>query len=179
MVRIFIYIVLMALVFGCGDANNNTISVVKKPKALSDKEQLLELNKQFAKAEGRFMQYYIDSLNISATHAPLGYWYWVYSESGNQRKPKFGERVRLKYTVELLEGGRLYSSEENGLKSFVVDMGEVESGLHHAVKHLNLGDKSKIIIPSHLAFGTYGDGNKIPSKATLLYDIELVEITTP
>ncbi len=58
-------------------------------------------------------------------------------------------------------------------------MSEVESGLHHGVKHLSVGDKAKFILPSHLAFGTYGDGEKIPSKATLLYDLELIEITKP
>jgi FKBP-type peptidyl-prolyl cis-trans isomerase len=38
------------------------------------------------------------------------------------------------------------------------------------------GEKAIFIIPSHLAFGLLGDENKIPKRATLVYDVELVQV---
>jgi FKBP-type peptidyl-prolyl cis-trans isomerase len=52
----------------------------------------------------------------------------------------------------------------------------VESGLEEVILFLKKGDRAKIIIPSHLAFGLVGDGNKIPAMATLVYDLELIEL---
>jgi len=36
------------------------------------------------------------------------------------------------------------------------------------------GDRAKLIVPSHLAFGLLGDLKKIPAGATLVYDIEIL-----
>ena len=41
---------------------------------------------------------------------------------------------------------------------------------------MKVGDKAKFIIPSHLAFGLLGDENKIPKRATLVYDVELIDV---
>jgi FKBP-type peptidyl-prolyl cis-trans isomerase len=57
-------------------------------------------------------------------------------------------------------------------------MDNVENGLHEAIQYLRVGDKAKIILPSYLAHGLTGDSDKIPPMASVLYDIELVEITT-
>jgi len=40
---------------------------------------------------------------------------------------------------------------------------------------MNKGAKAKFILPSHLAHGLLGDENKIPSNATVIYDIELLD----
>jgi len=58
----------------------------------------------------------------------------------------------------------------------VVGHGGVESGLEEAVLLLHAGDKARIIIPSHLAYGLVGDDDKIPARATLIYEIELIEL---
>ena len=58
---------------------------------------------------------------------------------------------------------------------FTVGKGEVISGLEEGILLLHIGDKAKFIIPSHLAYGLLGDDNEIPTKATLIYDIEVVQ----
>jgi FKBP-type peptidyl-prolyl cis-trans isomerase len=43
---------------------------------------------------------------------------------------------------------------------------------------LRVGDKARFILPSHLAHGVPGDGVKIPRRATIIYDLELINITS-
>ena len=69
-----------------------------------------------------------------------------------------------------------YNSDKDGLKLIELGKAEVESGLEEGILLMKVGDKAKLVIPSHLAFGLLGDENKIPKRATLIYDVELVEI---
>ena len=53
---------------------------------------------------------------------------------------------------------------------------EVESGLHEGVQLMRVGDKSRMIMPPHLAHGILGDGDCIPRRAIIIYDVELLNI---
>ncbi|MFT5970517.1 MAG: FKBP-type peptidyl-prolyl cis-trans isomerase FkpA [Flavobacteriales bacterium] len=168
----FIWFFAIVIMVSCQD---KTISVVSSKQ--NSKDQLLDLNRKFAKAEAKFIATMIDSLAIPAIEDSLGYWYLIYSKGSQQPiYAHYKDRVKVRYSLCLLEGDTIYGSSNMVEKSFVVGRTEIESGLHHAVKHLSVGDKAKIILPSHLAFGTYGDGAKVPAKASLLYDLELIKI---
>ncbi|HVA97909.1 MAG TPA: FKBP-type peptidyl-prolyl cis-trans isomerase, partial [Bacteroidia bacterium] len=69
-----------------------------------------------------------------------------------------------------------YSSDTEGLKSFLIGEDQVETGLHEAIQLMHVGDKALFIIPSFLAAGMVGDKEKIPPKATVVYEIELVSL---
>ena len=78
--------------------------------------------------------------------------------------------------IRLLNGETIYRSENKGIKEFLIGKGGVESGLEEGILLLHQGDKARFIIPSHLAFGLLGDSDKIPEKASLVYDVELIKI---
>ena len=101
--------------------------------------------------------------------------YMVY-ENGHGPLAKKDNIVRLNYSVKLLTGELCYSSMKLGPKEFRVGKGGVENGLEEAILFLKKGDRAKIIIPSHLAFGLLGDGNKIPQRSTIIYEIEITNI---
>ena len=84
-----------------------------------------------------------------------------------------GDWVSLTYKLSLLDGTFCYSSNKQGYKQFAVDKSEAEPGLHEAIKFLHAGDSARIIIPPQRAFGLTGDGNMIPPKATLVYEIRV------
>ena len=90
-----------------------------------------------------------------------------------------GEAVRLRYTLHLLNGQMIASSDKEGLKTFIVGESEVETGLTEAVLRMRRGDCARLIVPSHLAYGFSGNGERIPPLATLLYDICIEEILVP
>lgn len=82
----------------------------------------------------------------------------------------------IDYTISLLDGRQVYSSEELGRKKFLIGKGGVEAGLEEGILMMKVGDKAKFILPSHLAYGLAGDDNKIPSRAPLVYTVELLEL---
>ena len=94
---------------------------------------------------------------------------------GSEQRIEKGEKVTLEYEVGSVAGDLFYSSENDGLKSFVVGEGGVETGLDEAMSYLHRGDVAKLIIPFHLAYGLHGDDNRIPEYATLVYTIKIID----
>ena len=94
--------------------------------------------------------------------------------SGKPAEP--GKVAEIAFTVSLLDGEICYSSDEGGPLSFEIGKGGGESGLEEGILLLKEGDRAKFIIPSHLAYGLLGDMDRIPAKAVLVYDVELLKI---
>jgi FKBP-type peptidyl-prolyl cis-trans isomerase len=101
--------------------------------------------------------------------------YLIYKK-GIGKKPVKGMTVEIGYSVRLLDGTLCYSSDSLGNKRFRIGYEEVESGLEEGIFLLNQGDRAKLIIPSHLAFGLLGDQKKIPPGSALVYDVDLVTL---
>ena len=101
--------------------------------------------------------------------------YLIYEKGGGDLVDS-GRTVIINYTVNLIDGTLCYSSEINGTKGFALGKGEVENGLDEGVFYMRVGDKAKFILPSNLAYGLMGDGNKIPSHSVLIYDVELIDV---
>ena len=105
-----------------------------------------------------------------------GLWYMIY-EKGTGIPSSNGKIATIKYNVYLLDGTLCYSSEKTGPKKFTIGKGGVERGLEEGVLMLHMGDKARFILPPHLAQGLTGDGNKIPSRSIILYEVELTQIS--
>lgn len=95
---------------------------------------------------------------------------------GEGPRAAYGNRVQIEYTVYLLTGDPVYSSKEKGPRSFIVGRGGVESGLEEGILLLNKGAKATFIMPFHLAHGVPGDGNKIPKRASIIYELEVIDL---
>jgi FKBP-type peptidyl-prolyl cis-trans isomerase len=139
------------------------------------KEALVKANRKLVKTEDERIEDYTRRHNWQMTETGTGLRYLIY-KNGDGEKAKKDKVAVLNYKVGLLTGDNLYSSELKGPKEFKIGQGGVESGLEEGILLLRVGDRVKFIIPSHLAFGLVGDGDKIPAKATLVYDVELIEL---
>lgn len=173
--HVFLIIFLITLLFlsSCSNKSNNSERKNIDPKEY--KEPLIEANKELVKSENEQIADYIARYNWDMKTKPSGLRYLIYKE-GDGEKANTGKMAKINYTIELLNGEVCYSSEKKGPKEFLIGGAEVESGLNEAILLLKVGDRAKFIIPSHLAFGLAGDKDKIPLRATLIYDIELLEL---
>jgi len=52
----------------------------------------------------------------------------------------------------------------------------VESGLEEGILLLRVGDKATFIMPPHLAHGLQGDGDRIPARSIIMYDVLLLKV---
>lgn len=164
---------LMSVLFACSGRQS--------PEKRSNKdvpnveESLIRANKQAVKAESEQIDRFVERYHWQMKETGSGLRYYIY-ENGNGEKAQTDKIATLKYEVRLITGDLIYSSEEDGLKEFLIGRGGVESGLEEGILLLRVGDRAKFIIPSHLGFGLLGDQDKVPPKSTLIYDIELISL---
>lgn len=76
----------------------------------------------------------------------------------------------------MLNGDYCYSSDSSGVMQIKIGQSNEPTGLQEALQLIPCGSKATIIIPSYLAYGISGDGNKIRSQASLVYNIELLKV---
>jgi peptidylprolyl isomerase len=98
-------------------------------------------------------------------------------EHGSGDGPKAGETVVVHYTGWLEDGTKFDSSVDRGRPfSFAIGTGQVIRGWDEGLATMQLCGKRRLIIPSDLGYGARGSGNVIPPNATLIFDVELLEI---
>jgi len=172
--RIFLIINLVSfVVMSCNDKSiKGTTKSYSKDQIT---EKLLEANKATIIAENDQIDKLVIRNGWQMTETATGLRY-EFIQNGNGSKATTGKLVLFEYEVKLLNGEVIYSSEKSGLKQFRLGSGGVESGLEEGMLMMRIGDKVRFIIPSYLAHGLSGDQDKIPSKATLIYIVKLIDI---
>ena len=87
------------------------------------------------------------------------------------------DRVAVHYTGLLVDGTKFDSSLDKGLPfEFKVGAGQVIKGWDEGIAGMKEGGKRLLRIPPELAYGSSGAGDVIPPDATLLFEVELVEV---
>lgn len=98
--------------------------------------------------------------------------------SGNGASPKKGDTVTVHYTGWLTDGSKFDSSvDRDDPFAFVLGTGQVIRGWDEGVATMKVGDKVKLTIPPEKAYGAQGYPGAIPPNATLVFDVELLEIS--
>lgn len=166
-----IILIFIIIFFSCNrEKEGDNKTVIKHSK-----ESLEEVNKLLVDKDAELIKSYVDRRGWRMEVTKSGLWYMIYQD-GSGPLIKKGDYITFNYEVWLLNGTLCYSSEELDAKSFMVGKGGVESGLEEGVLMLKLGSKARFILPPHLAHGLIGDENRIPARATIVYDIEILKI---
>jgi FKBP-type peptidyl-prolyl cis-trans isomerase len=96
---------------------------------------------------------------------------------GTGPKPKTGDTVKVHYTGWLLNGKKFDSSVDRGQPfEFVLGRGQVIRGWDEGVATMHVGDKVRLTIPPDLGYGARGAGGVIPPNATLVFEVELLDV---
>jgi len=98
-------------------------------------------------------------------------------QKGSGKKAEAGKTVSVHYEGSL-ESGKVFDSSYPRKKpiEFRLGQGQVIEGWDEGIALLQVGDKARFVIPSYLGYGASGAGGAIPPNATLVFDVELMEV---
>jgi len=99
---------------------------------------------------------------------------------GTGKAPKPGDTVTVHYTGWLTDGAKFDSSVDRGEPfAFVLGTGQVIQGWDEGVASMRVGDKARLTVPPEQAYGEQGYPGAIPPNATLIFEVELLAISSP
>lgn len=167
---LLIFVLLYLSVVSCHNNSNN--GTASKPL---NQEELMAINKAMVNDEQEQIEDYIlrYGYKMEATKTGLHY---MLLDSGRGRPAAFQSNVTLKYRVDFLNGDYCYSSDSSGVLQFILGQSDEPSGLQEGLVKMKEGSKAIFIIPSYLAYGLTGDGNKVGNNQTLVYHVTLLKV---
>ena len=98
-------------------------------------------------------------------------------QKGSGKQAENGKTVSVHYEGSL-ESGKVFDSSYPRKKpiEFRLGQGQVIEGWDEGIALLQVGDKARFVIPAYLGYGESGAGGVIPPNATLMFDVELMDV---
>ena len=102
---------------------------------------------------------------------------YQFIQKGEGKQAEAGKTVSVHYEGSL-ENGKVFDSSYPRKKpiEFRLGQGQVIKGWDEGIALLRVGDKARFVIPSDLGYGPAGAGGAIPPNATLIFDVELMDV---
>jgi FKBP-type peptidyl-prolyl cis-trans isomerase len=98
-------------------------------------------------------------------------------KAGSGQEAQAGNKVAVHYVGTLTDGKKFDSSRDRGRPfTFTLGAGEVIKGWDMGVAGMKIGEVRRLTIPSDLGYGRRGSPPVIPPDATLVFEVELLEI---
>lgn len=150
--------------------DRNEANSVMQRTAMSGAKRMSAAEKE----KGRqFLEQNKKKAGVTETASGLQYEVLV---AGQGPKPTMQDEVLVHYAGKLLSGKEFDSSYSRG-EPITLQVGNVIKGWTEALQLMPTGSKWRLYLPADLAYGDTGAGRDIPGGATLVFDVELLEIT--
>ena len=133
------------------------------------KENMINANRTIAQSEETAIDEYVGRHQWPMNKLDNGARIWEY-ETGDGRQVGYEDSVHVTYSVEAVNGKTIYPEIS---EAYVAGRRQQMIGLDEAVMRLHFGSRAKIILPSFLAYGIGGDGDRIPQSAILILDLKV------
>lgn len=135
-------------------------------------ETLIKKQKEIMRNESQDIDLYINRRGYKMKTTQTGLRYQLYPSILPGDSIRTLDQVSINYKVSLLTGQIIYSSDSTGSMSMTVGRSDVANGLQEGLQLMRTGERAIFIIPSHLAYGLTGDGDKISGYQTLVVEVD-------
>jgi len=135
---------------------------------------MADLNKFLVQKDRERIKNYVERKNLKMRESPTGLFYEIIKE-GSGKTFTDNDKVVMDYECSLLDGTKCYSSSDLGSKKIIIGRTEIEAGLNEGLRLLKPGAQAIFIIPPFLAYGLIGDRKMIPSRAVIVYNVNILQ----
>ena len=144
-------------------------------------QQMMEREKSKAMeskaVQDSLLQAYLAVNGSSLSTTASGLKYVIERPNPKGKKPVAGDSVQVHYTGMLLDGTKFDSSLDHGMPyTFPLGKHMVIPGWDEGILLMRTGEKMRLVIPSDLAYGERGAGDRIPPYANLVFEVELIGV---
>lgn len=154
-----------ALAASCGD--RTPVVELQPEQSERVKENMINANRVVIQSEATQIESYVQRRGWSVRQLPSGACYYLYEQGGGDPILP-NERVRVAYRLEGLDGTPFYTHQVDTL---TVGRREVTAALDDLLQQLRYGSKAFLIAPSNSAYGVVGDGDRVPSRTVIIYNV--------
>lgn len=139
------------------------------------REQLMEANKNLMRTESRMIDSIIDLHELRMNVSGTGLRYRL-EQSGEPQNILEGDTVLIAFKIWLSDSTLVREVTGENPLPVIAGKGYEIKGIDEAILMMHRGERTKLIIPSHLAWGMRGDGKLIPPAATLFAELTVIEL---
>jgi FKBP-type peptidyl-prolyl cis-trans isomerase FkpA len=167
-VKSLMFLILLSVIFSCRD---------KPLKSNSDtrpgKNEMADLNRYFIQKDRERIINYIERKGLKMNETPTGLWFQIIKE-GTGKTFVENDKVIMNYECSLLDGTKCYSSKNLGPREAILGKSNIEAGLNEGLRMLKPEAEAIFILPPFLAYGLIGDRKMIPSRAVVVYYVNIL-----
>jgi FKBP-type peptidyl-prolyl cis-trans isomerase FkpA len=167
-IRLLINTLLIIAILSCNSGTERT-----NGQNLPGKKEMADLNRYLVQKDRERIESYIERRNLNMKETTSGLWYEIIKE-GTGAFLTDNDRIVIEYKCALLDGTNCYSSDKSGPREYILGRSEMEPGLDQGLRMLKSRGEAIFIIPPFLGYGLKGDGNKIPSRSVIVYNIKVL-----
>jgi len=135
------------------------------------KENMINANRVVIQSEATQIESYIQRRGWSVQQLPSGACFYQYS-SGDGAAILANDKVQVTYRLEGLDGNPIYTHQVDTL---VVGHHDVTVALDDLLLQLHYGSQAYLIAPSNSAYGVVGDGDRVPSRTVIIYNVSNIK----
>jgi FKBP-type peptidyl-prolyl cis-trans isomerase len=166
------YILFLFLLINC--TKEETVYAPVGSKAEKSEIQISqERARNINEIERRLMEEWMKNQPKKFFALPLNY--WIDKENFEERNNNPDDLIiSYKYTMSDFDGHLVYKSPK-GFQEIPVGKVTDLKAVQNALQKMKIGEEAQLLVPSALAFGTYGDGNKIGSDIPLIINLKIIK----
>ena len=138
-------------------------------------ERMVQVNKILVQKESKQIDEFIAGKKWTMNSTGSGLRYEIY-KNGNGNIPIPGNRVAVVYQIFKFDGTLCNAEDDKMPNALNLGVNEGIRGLEEGIMLMHEGDKARLVIPAHLAYGMRGDGEKIPGNCPLYVDVSFLKI---
>jgi serine/threonine protein kinase/FKBP-type peptidyl-prolyl cis-trans isomerase len=137
--------------------------------------KVLYTEEQRIENEKKNITEYLSKNNLTGTPTANGL-YYIEKVAGQGAMATAGKKVKVQYSISLLDGTKIDSSVDQGKPlEFVLGVDKMIVGFEQGISMMKQGSQATIIIPYNQGYGSSARGN-MPGYSTLVAEIELLEV---